>query len=102
MNINSNKPPESKAPNRSTQTAHTVQKTGSAEKGEKAAQPKNAAPADRVDISGRSKEVADIMAAVDQLPETRDARVQEIKQRVDAGTYTVDPRKVAESIIKSI
>ncbi len=102
MNISSNKPPEGQAPNRIAQNAQTVQKTGSAEQKEKTAQVKNAAPADRVEISGRSKEIAEITAAIGQLPETRDSKVQEIKQSVDAGTYSVDPQKVAESIIKSI
>ncbi len=102
MNLNSNKPPESQAPNRIAQNAQTVQRAGSAEQKEKAAQGKNAAPADRVEISGRSKEIAEIMAAIDQLPETRDSKVQEIRRRLDAGTYFVDPRKVVESIFKSI
>ncbi len=102
MNINSNKPPEGRAPNRSAQSAGSVQKPGSAEQKEKTAQAKNAAPADRVDISGRSKEIADITAAIDQLPETRDGKVQEIRQSVEAGTYTVDAHKVADAIIKSI
>ncbi len=60
------------------------------------------APVDRLDISGRSKKIADITAALDRFPETRDDRAQEIKQRLDAGTYSVDPRKVAESILKSL
>jgi flagellar biosynthesis anti-sigma factor FlgM len=42
------------------------------------------------------------MSAVNQLPEVREAKVREIKQRVDAGTYTVDPRRVAEKILKEI
>jgi flagellar biosynthesis anti-sigma factor FlgM len=102
MKIDPNKPPESQAPKRSAQNAQNVQKAAGAEQKEKTAQVKNPAPADRVDISGRSKDVADIRSALQQIPETRDARVQEIKQSIDAGTYTVDPRKVAESILKSI
>lgn len=55
-----------------------------------------------MDISGKSREIADIMAAINQLPDVRDARVQEIKQSVEAGTYTVDPRKIAERMIKGL
>jgi len=40
------------------------------------------------------------MSAVNGLPDVREARVQEIKKSVDAGTYTVDPRKVAEKMLK--
>ncbi len=99
--MNIYKPPESQVPNRSAQNAQSVQKVTGAEQKEKAAQLKNATPADLVDIFGRSKEIADIMSAANQLPEVRDSKVQEIKQRVDAGTYAVDPRKVAELILKS-
>ncbi len=102
MNLNSNKPPESQAPNRSAPNPRTVQNTGSAEQNERTAQAINATPAERVEISGRCKKIAEIMAAIDKLPETRDSKVQEIRRRVDAGTYSVDPRKVVESIIKSM
>ncbi len=99
--MNIYKPPESQVPNRSTQNEQKGQKITGAEQKEKAAQLKNATPADLVDILGRSKEIADIMSYANRLPEVRERKVQEIKQRVDAGTYTVDPRKVAESILKS-
>jgi len=102
MNIKFNKPPENDASNDSAQDTPAVYKTGNFEKGGKTALAKKAAPLDRMDISGRSKKIAEITAALDRFPETRDARVQEIKQRVEAGTYSVDPHKVAESILKSL
>ncbi len=102
MKIYSDKPPESQGPNRSAQNTQNVQKTTGTEQKEKTAQLKNASSADRVNISDQSKEIADIMSAVNQLPEVRENKVQEIQKSVDAGTYTVDPRKVAESILKSI
>jgi negative regulator of flagellin synthesis FlgM len=102
MNINSNKPPESQGPNRSAQNAQNVQKQAVVEQKQKAAPATTASTSDRVDISGKSKEVADIMSAVNQLPEVRNEKVQAIKESVEAGTYTVDPSKVAESILKSI
>ncbi len=51
---------------------------------------------------GRCKEIADIMSAVDKLPEIREAKVREIRESIDRGAYTVDPRKVAESILKNL
>ena len=101
MNINSSKPPEGQGANRPAQPTQNVPKAANVESKDNAAAVKNASPKDRVDISSRSKEIADIMSAADQLPEVRDSKVREIKQRVDAGTYTVDPRKVAELILKS-
>lgn len=62
----------------------------------------NSGSADRVNISGRSQEIADIVSAVNRLPDVRYDKVQAIKQRVDAGTYSVDACKVASSIINSI
>jgi negative regulator of flagellin synthesis FlgM len=69
---------------------------------EKAVETKKTGTADKVDISGKSRKITDIMAAINQLPDVRDARVQEIKQSVEAGTYTVDPRKIAEKMIKGL
>jgi negative regulator of flagellin synthesis FlgM len=100
MNINSNKPPQT--PNRSTQHAQNVHKQAAVEQKQKTPPAVTGPAADRVDISGRSKELADIQAAVNQLPDVRAEKVQEIKKSVEAGTYTVDPSKVAESILKSI
>jgi len=63
---------------------------------------KNTSPADRVDFSSRSQEVADILSSFEQIADTRDNRVQKIKKSIEAGTYTVQPRKLAELILKSI
>jgi len=102
MNINFNKPPDSQGPNRSAQNTQNLQKSSTSEQTEKAAPAKNVGSADRVDISGRSKDIADIMSAVNQLPDVRNDKVQAIKQSVDAGTYSVDASKVASAILKSI
>ena len=102
MNISSSKPPENQGVNRNAQNAQNVQKPASTDQKDQAAAVKKPASGDRVNISDRSKELADIMAAVNQVPEVRDQKVQEIKKSVEAGTYTVDPRRVAESILKSI
>lgn len=100
MNINSSKPPQGRDPNQSAHGAQNV-KHAAVEK-QKAAAPANANTADRVDISGRTREVADIQSAVNQLPEIRTDKVEEIKKAVESGAYTVDPAKVAQSILKSI
>jgi negative regulator of flagellin synthesis FlgM len=102
MKIGSNNTPDSQGAGRSAKSASGVQKPAAAEQTGKSSQAKGSSPEDRVNISGRSKEIADIMTSVNKLPDVREARVQEIKQQVDAGTYTVDPQKVAESILKNI
>ena len=38
---------------------------------------------------------------VAKTPEVRDWKIQEIKRRIEAGTYNVDSRKVAEKLLTS-
>jgi flagellar biosynthesis anti-sigma factor FlgM len=54
-----------------------------------------------VDISTRRREIAGIMAAINLLPDVRYNKVREIKRRIETGTYTVDPCKVAEKMIEA-
>jgi negative regulator of flagellin synthesis FlgM len=102
MNINTNKPPDNQGPNRNVPNAQNAQKPPAAETKDKPAQSTNTGPADRVNISNRSKEIADIMAAANQLPDVRTDKVQQIKQSVEAGTYTVDASKIAANMLKDI
>ncbi len=48
------------------------------------------------------KEAADIIIAVKQLPEIRENRVQAVKKAIESGCYRVDPREVAEAILKEL
>ena len=82
--------------------APAVPKTGGSAAPDKTAAAQKPGPADTVNISQGGKVAADLIAAVNNLPEDRNAKVQEIRQAVTTGTYTVDPRKVAESILKDI
>ena len=63
---------------------------------------KNAALADRRELPGQSEETANILVSFEQISDTRETRVQKIKKSIDAGTYTVDPRKLAASILRSM
>jgi negative regulator of flagellin synthesis FlgM len=99
MKINTQQPPENQNTNRGIQN---VQKPAGAEGVEKAAPAKQPAPSDKVDISGRSREIAEIMSSIDQLPDVRAQKVAELKQAVDAGTYSIDPQKIAEKLLKDI
>jgi negative regulator of flagellin synthesis FlgM len=99
MKITTQQPPENQNTNRNIQN---VQKPVGTEQAEKAAPAKQPAPADKVDISGRSREIADIMSSIDQLPDVRAQKVQELKQAVDGGTYSIDPQKIAEKLLKDL
>ncbi|MBA5870888.1 MAG: flagellar biosynthesis anti-sigma factor FlgM [Nitrospira sp. CR2.1] len=57
---------------------------------------------DRVQISERAKELQRLRAAAEQPDTERDARVGQIQQSVEGGTYTVDGKKVADSMIRHV
>ncbi|MGD9123688.1 MAG: flagellar biosynthesis anti-sigma factor FlgM [Desulfarculaceae bacterium] len=58
-----------------------------------------AATADRVEISGRSREMAKANEVLSSTPEVREAKVAEIKERIDNDEYEVDSEKVAHKMI---
>jgi negative regulator of flagellin synthesis FlgM len=64
--------------------------------------PDQAAVADKVNLSGKAKEIADIIGAVRALPEIRADKVAEIKERIDTGKYVADPAKIAKRMIDEI
>lgn len=55
---------------------------------------------DRVQISGRVKEIQRIKALVHQPEAEREERIERISRSVDAGTYRVSGKKVADALIR--
>jgi len=55
--------------------------------------------ADQAQLSGAGAQVTALTAQVLQLPEVRQARVQALRQAVEAGSYTPDPRAVAGALV---
>jgi flagellar biosynthesis anti-sigma factor FlgM len=98
MDINFDKPPKRRGPVPGTQD---LRKPGTADPPDQAAHEKKDAFSGRWNISGWSEEIADIMSTVSLLPEVREAKVREIKANIYSGAYAVDPRKVAEAILKN-
>ncbi len=96
MRIHSNKPPVGQAPQCAIQDGRRV---SAMDKQEKTVESNKYNRAGNVEISGKSREIANIMAAINRLPDVRDARVQEIQQSIQAGMYSIDPRKIAEKMI---
>ena len=58
-----------------------------------------AAAADRVEISGRSREMAKAAETLTATPDIREQRVAEIKQRIANHEYKVDADQVAHRMI---
>ncbi len=56
-------------------------------------------PAARVELSPRSQELHRALEAAKAAPDFREAKVAEAKQRIAAGTYTVNAEAVARGIL---
>lgn len=54
---------------------------------------------DQLELSRRAEEIRAARAALADTPEVRAQRVAQLKAQVAAGTYRVDPEKVAERIL---
>ena len=63
------------------------------------AAPRTADGADQLALSSRAEEIKAARAALAETPQVRAERVAQLKAQVQAGTYRVDPDKVAERIL---
>lgn len=61
---------------------------------------KSSTRADSVRISREGRLFARALREAQEAPEVRRARVNEIKARVDAGTYEIDTRKTAAKLVQ--
>lgn len=62
---------------------------------------------ERVDLSAKAQEFQRIRQILDQIPDVREEKIRELKDRIESGNYTVDSGKVAarmlgESLIDTI
>ncbi len=55
---------------------------------------------EKVSLSDHGKTAQHIQSAVESSPDVREDRVAEIKQAIDDGTYEVEPKKVAEAMLR--
>ncbi len=55
---------------------------------------------DRVQISDRAKEMQRIKTVADQPDAAREAKIERISRSVEAGTYAVSGRQVADALIR--
>jgi negative regulator of flagellin synthesis FlgM len=58
-----------------------------------------AAPEEKVNLSTKAKDVQAIKNALAGVPEIREEKVQELKNRIEAGTYNVSGEKIAAKIV---
>jgi negative regulator of flagellin synthesis FlgM len=57
---------------------------------------------DKISLSGQSKEVSELKAAIDQLPDVRTDKVDALKKAIDTGSYNIDSKKIAQKILEEI
>jgi negative regulator of flagellin synthesis FlgM len=97
-------------PNISADTQNTANSAQSAKKAGKASGEKDSKSSDRVsgtaiegdtrpEISARAKELASAKAAATSAPDVREAKIAELKERIAAGKYNVDPKAVADRMV---
>jgi negative regulator of flagellin synthesis FlgM len=54
---------------------------------------------EKVDLSSRAKDIQQIKQIVDQIPDVRENKVQELKAQIDSGSYKVNSDKIAEKMV---
>lgn len=59
-----------------------------------------ATPAAQVELSSQAQALASAKAAVDAAPDTRDDLVAKLKSQIDAGTYQVSGKDIAEQMLR--
>jgi negative regulator of flagellin synthesis FlgM len=57
------------------------------------------APRERIELSGGAKDALQLRRAVDEAPEIREDRVNELKARIDSGTYRVSSGDIASRMV---
>jgi flagellar biosynthesis anti-sigma factor FlgM len=63
--------------------------------------PLNATPVavERVELSAEAKDFQQIRQILDQIPDVREEKIQELKVRIESGKYKVDSEKVAAKMV---
>lgn len=56
-------------------------------------------PQEQVELSTKAKEIQQIKGILTGLPEIREDKVQDLKERISAGTYRPDAGKIADRMV---
>jgi negative regulator of flagellin synthesis FlgM len=94
MKIHGNKPPEN------TEINLSARKISKPEKDTAASAGTSKSLNDRVEISGAGKEAADLMSAINRLPDIRNDKVKAIKEAIESGKYHIDSIKIAGKMLE--
>jgi negative regulator of flagellin synthesis FlgM len=56
-------------------------------------------PEEKVDLSTKAKDIQGLKSAITNLPDVREEKVQELKNRIESGKYNVSGEKIAEKMV---
>lgn len=56
-------------------------------------------PEEKVDLSTKAKDIHLAMKSLESLPDVREEKVQELKDRIEKGLYDVDSGKIADKMV---
>lgn len=79
-----------------------IQQYQKTEKVQDEASPKvggSAAPEEKVNLSTKARDIQQLRDAVNQLPDVREDKVRELKDKVDKGAYDVNGQKIADKMV---
>ena len=63
---------------------------------------KSESESDKVSLSGKAKEINDLKAYIDGLPDIRRDKVDAVKKAIDTGTYNFDSLQIAQRMIEEM
>ena len=57
------------------------------------------APADRVELSAKGREIQGLSEMIQSTPDTRDIKIEQIRNAIENGTYNVKAENIADKIL---
>ncbi len=57
---------------------------------------------DKISLSGKAQEINELKALINDLPDIRTEKVEQLKKAIDTGSYNIDSYKVAEKMLEEI
>lgn len=61
---------------------------------------KNVAKTDTVNISDAAKEIQEVRRELDNIPDVRADKVEQLKNQIEDGTYEIKSEEIAEKMLK--
>ncbi|HRR41716.1 MAG TPA: flagellar biosynthesis anti-sigma factor FlgM [Syntrophales bacterium] len=59
----------------------------------------NAEPREKVDLSAAAKDIGQLKGVIAELPDVREDKVNDLKSRIEQGTYNVSGEKIVDKML---